>query len=881
MPGPGGPTVGRVSIRVAPDTSRFRRELGQSLEALERTLTVNIPTRIDTRRVAADAARVKADVERQIGEVEVGLQVQAAMARAQLEDLTRDRTTTVEVEVDRQRLQSAQRQVSDLQDRLSRLGGTTVRVGAITAAITTLGAAAVVASAQVVELGAALAPAAGALALLPAAAGAAGAALGTLAVASIGMGDALEQALTGDAAEFREALEQISPAARQVVREVRALRPELQDLRDRVQDRFFRPLIGETEDLGRRLLPVLGDGMARVAAQMGDAARATTDFATSSQSLDFLDDLFDATAVSIGDAESALPNLLSGLAALGTVGLPYVQDLGAAFDDLAERFRDWAHEAAVSGRATAWIDGALETLRDLGDVAANVGGIIGSIFEGAGDGGLLETIEDLTGELDDFLNTAEGIAAVEGLFQGVSDVGSALSPVLRSLVSAVGVLAPIVGRLAIALGPVLTTAIDGLTPALAELEPGLQAVLGGLEEGVAALVDSGALEMLGIAFSDILIALAPLLPVLGQLTGVVLLALSDILIALAPALATVATEIADNLAPHLPELSAAFTDLVVALTPLVPLLAQMLVPVIELIAPLLVMIIEQTVAWTNAIGMIMPYLQGLLAQGALITGFLSELIGWVLGVVAGFYEMSGAVEVTNRMVRSNIRAMVDGAIARLVRLRDDSLGLLRSLHLGAAAIALAMRDQVLSRIRAIPEGAQVAMRAAIAHILALRDRIFAAFGGSRGWLRYAGMNIIYGFLDGIWAAARALWDALAYIARVTREYFPFSPAKRGPLRTHPMDEAGRNIAEMLAGGITAGERLVVQASDRLAAAAVAPTLAPPDVEGAAERAVEQSTALAALAAAVEALGDRDVVLVVDGEEIARATERGQRQLARR
>ena len=142
MAGPGGPTVGRVNIRVAPDTSRFRRELGQSLEALERTLTVNIPTRIDTKKVAQDAARVKADVERQLGHVKVGVDVDTKAAAAELARASRDRTSTIRVDVDRSALDRLQGVLGGLTRGLGKVTGGAAGIGAIAGAFSTLAAGA-------------------------------------------------------------------------------------------------------------------------------------------------------------------------------------------------------------------------------------------------------------------------------------------------------------------------------------------------------------------------------------------------------------------------------------------------------------------------------------------------------------------------------------------------------------------------------------------------------------------------------------------------------------------------------------------------------------------------------------------------------------------
>src|SRR5690606_37653793 len=184
---------------------------------------------------------------------------------------------------------------------------------------------AAVAAGQVVQLAAALAPLTGLLGTLPAAAGGAVPALATLRVATAGVGDAFSAAF-GDAEEFEAALENLAPAAQQVAREFRTLAPAPSELQQRVQQALFAPLRGA----------------------LGGATAELMSFAGSAQSVSFLDGLFDSTATAIRNANSALPNFLSGLFSIGQVGLPYLEDLGAAIDGLAARWATWAADVAAS-----------------------------------------------------------------------------------------------------------------------------------------------------------------------------------------------------------------------------------------------------------------------------------------------------------------------------------------------------------------------------------------------------------------------------------------------------------------------------------------------------------------------------------------------------
>src|SRR5690606_13225675 len=109
MAGPGGRTVGRANIRDSPNTSRFRGDMVRDGERMGASLTVQIPTRLDARRLAQDAARIKADMERRLGSVDVDLGLSGARAaEMQLDRVARDRTSEIRVDVDRSGIDRAQ-----------------------------------------------------------------------------------------------------------------------------------------------------------------------------------------------------------------------------------------------------------------------------------------------------------------------------------------------------------------------------------------------------------------------------------------------------------------------------------------------------------------------------------------------------------------------------------------------------------------------------------------------------------------------------------------------------------------------------------------------------------------------------------------------------
>lgn len=84
----------------------------------------------------------------------------------------------------------------------------------------------------------------------------------------------------------------------------------------------------------------------------------------------------------------------------------------------------------------------------------------------------------------------------------------------------------------------------------------------------------------------------------------------------------------------------------------------------------------------------------------------------------------------------------------------------------------------------------------------------------------AGKNLIKGLIDGIKSAFGGLKDTVSNLASQVRGFFPFSPAKEGPLSGEgSLDKAGVKMTSMLADGMTSGTSMVRAAASRVAEAA--------------------------------------------------------------
>lgn len=319
---------------------------------------------------------------------------------------------------------------------------------------------------------------------------------GTVKLAAVGMEDALSAALDpSKAEEYSEALEKLAPEARQFAQAVKDAAPALRDLQQDVQNEVFRGLGENLERTGRVVLPVLRRNLLNTATALGDmaagvmgAGRELAENGTLGRAL--------------GSASKGLRNL-SGTPGVIVKGLGQIAAAaGPSFDRLTKGAARAANEigerldkAYQSGALEDMIDQAVELLGDLAEVGGNVGEILGGLFAAMPEGGgLIGTLQTVTQEIADAVNSPEMQGGLSALFETMSLLAETAAPLLGQALQMLG---PVLEELAPPIQELITELGEALGPILDELEPVL-------------------VELAG-AFGEIVLAVLPLLPPLSEL----------------------------------------------------------------------------------------------------------------------------------------------------------------------------------------------------------------------------------------------------------------------------------------------------------------------------------------------------------------------------
>ncbi len=471
---------------------------------------------------------------------------------------------------------------------------------------------------------AALAPAAGIVAALPGALALGAGALATLKIALSGVGEAFSAALGDDPEKFAESIAGLSPAARSAALELRAAKPAVDALKSSVQDAFFQPLAGHITAAAAALAGPLRAGMSGVAREFGLGAAEAARFAASAASASAVTSIFGSLRSAVAAVQPAVQPLLAGLRDVAVVGASFASGLAPGIGSAAQRFGEFLSNAAASGKALAWMQGALDVFRQLGQVGGDVIGIVKSIFAAMSTGGsnALGVLGQILSQLNAFLASAEGQKALVAIFQALSQVGGALMPIFKALGGALAQVAPHIANIATALGPGIAAAVSALGPALAALGPGLTLVAQMLAQAFASPELQSGLLMLGQGLSAALAAVAPLLPVVAQLAGIVGQVLGIALSNLSAALGPVIAALSGALQPALMSISSAFTQLGPAMQPIYAAFGQilgavvqsLLPPILQLIPSLLNGLVPAFVELFNAVNPLIPLLTDLLVM---------------------------------------------------------------------------------------------------------------------------------------------------------------------------------------------------------------------------------------------------------------------------
>lgn len=686
---------------------------------------------------------------------------------------------------------------------LAKFGLIAAAIGAVGAAIAGLIGAIVNLLPYIADLASAAITAAGALLLIPGAIATLISVVATLKIGLQGVSDAIKAGLTGDVEALNEALKKLAPNAQAFVKEIIRLKPAWDRMRLPIQNALFAELAGLLRKVAEVYLPVMEKGLTRVAEVLNGAFRTAMLFLLAPGTSGDIAAILASAALAAGNFGAALGPALSILRDVLVVSTAVISTLSGGLLPMFQGWADTIAQMRADGSLAQLIFDGVESLKQFLGLAGDLLGILRGIFGAAGGaegGGIFGFFE----RLNEMINSASGQEALTSLFTALSTVAIALAPVLSVLLQALVPVAQGLAVIAQAFAPGLMELVNGLSAGLVALAPGIAALapvfstiamfLPGIGEGLAALLTAAAPHLvdglqglgsallviakfagpLGDSLGMILTALEPFLPVLAGI-------LVDLIINLAPGVAIILEALGTAIvaiAPYIGPLAKSVSDLLIALAPLIAALGPVLGPIIEFLA-------EEFTLFAEAILPVTPLIATLMVE-------LAPLILMLIKV--GFWFAFLPIK------------------------------LLELVHMGFQWI------QSLGGVKAAVQSFGDAVRAKIGEAINffknLGSTILGAISNFGSLLYNAGRNLIQGLINGVSSMIGNIKNKLGEVAGTIRNFFPFSPAKTGPLSGRgDLRFAGRNLVGSLVQGIDETLSLAEQAANTLAGV-FAPGLGP-------------------------------------------------------
>jgi len=589
-------SAGRVSIRVLPDSSRFREDLKKSLERIEKTMKATIPAEL---AVTRESIR---KLKEQLRELEVRIKVEPYVTQEQLHDLkdkledldpnirvdldalnaqrrlavlSRTRFVSLIVRVNKASVAAAMSTLAALSgarilnnvfeplfNRIKELDKIAPKIGLISSGILGLGATLLTAVSNAAGLAGSIAALGQSAVLLPALFTAAGISIGVLVAVFKDMKTVLKD-----------------------------LGPSFTSLQDAMSAEFWAIAADPIRELVHTLMPSLREQLINTSQAFGVMTRELADALKKSLTADVLNRSFDNMNQAIAKASNGVAPLVRAFVTLGTFGTQYLPRLSTWLVDLANKFDRFIATAAKSGDLEKWAERGIEEFKALGRVIRETVRVFAALTRAAAQAGgaSFDNLADGLKKLADLMNTANfqttlstifagAHTAMDGLIKGLGELGTGLAsfaPTLAIVFSEVGKILEGVGRALKNLfsNPELQqgiqnffsgfkTFIDTIGPGMAPLGRiigVLATAMGNLLAQAGPLI-TDVLTLLAPLFEEIWTSIKPLIPDLIKLT-------ETIIKELGPPLTTLVKEVLPPLIPIIADLIPVIADLVKAASP--------------------------------------------------------------------------------------------------------------------------------------------------------------------------------------------------------------------------------------------------------------------------------------------------------------------------
>ncbi|MFB8350990.1 phage tail protein [Streptomyces niveus] len=549
------------------------------------------------------------------------------------------------------------------------------------------------------------------------------------------------------------------------------VKQRLAEMQNQISSDFWAQAKAPIAELADVLLPRFAQGFRETAAASGEFFGSFASQLTAALNPEIVDTMFGYLNASIAQATAGTGVFASIIAQLGEVGTSYLPNLAGWFVAISAQFDEWLKKKGQLGLQQE-IDAGITSLKDLGGVLYETGGILAGLSRAATEAG-----GSTLGMLRDTLASIHQTVDSPGFQAGMVDVFEAAHLAMTNLSAQAG---PAVKNLFIELGQLLTTILpqagtiigtvmgaiaDALSqPAVTE---GVKAVFTGLLQAVQTLAP--AMAPLGLALGALMQVIAAMLPAFAALITAAIIPLASAFAALAPKVIPIVELLAG-------ELTHAFMQLAPVIQALVPVVGQMLGAAFSFLGAILPTIAQ---IFMQILAAVMPLAQVLLSALAPILPVLAAALGTILTalqpiVAVALQIITAVITPLLPMLSEIIQAVLPPlaeAIGRLLEalqpVFDALLGLVNFLMPILVPVIQFIVELLAGSLVAAVEGVALVFEGLVEIVTGVWDIIVGVlkiawglikgiFTGNFGTLKEGWSQ----FWDGIQSLVKGVWDAI-------------------------------------------------------------------------------------------------------------------------
>ncbi|WP_031513709.1 phage tail protein [Streptomyces sp. NRRL F-5123] len=412
-------------------------------------------------------------------------------------------------------------------------------------------------------------------------------------------------------------------------KEIPEVKAALHALQDSISARFWDQARAPIKEMVDELLPEFTAGVNKTATQLGNFFGG---LATSLKgALDpELNQMFVDLSSSIHIATTGTGAFANIITVLGRVGTSYLPQLSQWFVNISKQFSDFLKAKGDNG-ITAEIDEGIQALKDLGGVLHNTYGILSGVAKAATDAGGT-SLASLNNALAGIHKTVDS----PGWQSGMVDVFKAAHTAMDNIANQSG---PAVKTLFKQLGSLLTTVLPEAGDIIGKALGGIANALSqpAISQGISALFDGldgavtallPALDPVGQLLAALAQVVATMLPVFAKLVSAAVIPLAGALSALAP-----------SITPIISLLGGALTQAVQMLAPYIqqlsPLVGQLLSAAFDTLAAILPPV---TAIFGDLLAAVVPLAKALISNLTPVLPVLGDALGQVLTALEPLVE---------------------------------------------------------------------------------------------------------------------------------------------------------------------------------------------------------------------------------------------------